>query len=146
MFTPSKNGNEIQVTALATNGKTIILGYSNGTCGEYDIARKCLREHISQLSTSGQTISKFDVQYYETNDKSVKTTILISLINGIVKWWNYDNLSLYTRFNVDITIDFSYYKTKGVPHIALLTKNKYIHVFQLDEFWTFSKIAKIKLK
>jgi hypothetical protein len=105
-----------------------------------------LSEPISQLSTSGQSISKFEVHYYETNDKTVKTTILISLINGIVKWWNYDNQSLYTRFNVDITIDFSYYKIKGVPYIALLTKNKYIHVFKLEDFWTFSKIAKIKLK
>lgn len=101
---------------------------------------------MHQLSTSGQPVSKLEVHYYETPDKTAKTTILISLINGIVKWWNYDNLSLYARLNVDLVIDFSYYKSKSWPNIGLITQNKYIHVFKLEDFWTFSKIAKVKLK
>lgn len=40
LFTGSKKDNEISVTAIATNGKTIILGYSNGTCAVYDLAQK----------------------------------------------------------------------------------------------------------
>ena len=106
---------------------------------------KLLRQ-LHQLTTSRQPVTKFEVKFYETHDKSVNATILISLINGIVKWWNYDNLSLYFRFDVNYVIDFSYYKDKGIPHISLLTKNRYIHVFKLEDFWKFSKITKVKLK
>jgi len=59
-----------------------------------------------QLSTSGQPIQKLDVRYYMTADKEIKTTILISLINGIVKWWDYDTLNLYAKLNADQVLDF----------------------------------------
>ena len=74
------------------------------------------------------------------------TTILISLINGFVKFWNYDNLSLYIKFTVNNVIDFSYFVNDKVPYICLLTLNKYIHVFKFEEYWQFSKINKYKLK
>lgn len=106
IFTGKNDEDKIYVTSIATNGKTIILGYSNGTCQEYDLSLRKLLDQTHQLTTSKKPVSKMEVKYYETPDKSVKTTILITLINGIVKWWNYDNISLYTRFNLDGIIDF----------------------------------------
>ena len=43
-------------------------------------------------------------------------------------------------------IDFSYFKSKHTPFIGLITDTRYIHLYRLDDFWTFSKIAKVKLK
>jgi hypothetical protein len=105
-----------------------------------------MSDTVHQLSTSFQPISKLEVHHIETADKSVKATVLISLINGIVKWWNYDNLSLYYRFNIEKVLDFSYYKSKSVPKIGLITQAKYINIFELKDFWIFSKTSKIKLK
>lgn len=146
IFSGAKKANTISVTSMATNGKTIILGYSNGTWAIYDLKSRKLQDKIYQLSSSEQPVSKLEVHYYETVDKEVKATILISLINGIVKWWDYETLNLYARLNVDMVVDFSYFKAKSLPNIGVITKNKYIHVYRWDDFWTFTKIIKVKLK
>ena len=95
---------------------------------------------------ANKPIVKLEVQYFETQDKAIKATILISLVNGIVKWWDYETLNLYSKLNWDHVIDFSYFKSKHTPFIGLITDTRYIHLYRLDDFWTFSKIAKVKLK
>ena len=115
IFKDNNSENEISVTAIATNGKSVILGYSNGTCGVYVLDKNggYTQESLHQLSTSGQPVNKLEVHFMEFDDKELKITVLISQINGIVKWWNYDNISLYTRFNVDGVLDFSFTKNKS---------------------------------
>lgn len=48
---------------------------------------------------ANKPIVKLEVQYFETQDKAIKATILISLVNGIVKWWDYETLNLYSKLN-----------------------------------------------
>ena len=91
-------------------------------------------------------VDKLEAHHFVTNDKDIKTTILISLINGIVKLWDYETLNLYSKLSVEQTTDFSYFKINGMPSISLITRIKYMHVFYCEEFWTFTKKAKIKLK
>lgn len=99
-----------------------------------------------QLSTSYQKVEKLVAHHFYTNDREVKTTILISLINGIVKLWDYETLNLYCKLPVEQARDFSYFKHNGMPNISLITRNKYMHIFHCKEFWSFTRIAKIKLK
>ncbi|CAI2373412.1 unnamed protein product [Moneuplotes crassus] len=136
---------EIEITSLASNGKTILFGYSDGTCREYSIEDKKMLGQVHQLTSSGKPVTKLEVQYYNPQEDDFTATILISLVNGYVKWWNYDNLSLYYRFDTTNVIDYCFHITDK-PQISLLTKNKYIHIFQLEGYWAFSKIAKVKLK
>lgn len=124
----------------------MIFGYSNGSWWKYDLSTKCLSDQVVQLSTSYQKVEKLEAHHFITDDKEVKTTILITLINGIVKLWDYETLNLYSKLPVEQTRDFSYFKNNGMPSISLITRNKCMYIFDCKEFWTFTRLVKINLK
>ena len=136
--------NNHQITAMTSNSKTILFGFSDGTAMVYDLLLKRMLEQRYEISSS--KITKMDVEYYQTQEKDIRATILITLANNTVKWWDYDTLNLYAKISCDYVIDFSYFESRHTPFIGLITSKGYIHVFRLDNFWTFTKVAKVRLK